>query len=145
MLRSDASPGLIGGLTLTPGLYKWTTAVSIGSDITMSGAAADSESTSPRKKNIQLIRCTAWIFQVTGTLTVANGVRMTLSGGAVAANIVWVVTDSITAGTTSHLEGVFLAKTSITLETGSTANSRLLAQTLVALQSVCDRFSISSP
>ncbi|KAJ7766578.1 ice-binding protein [Mycena olivaceomarginata] len=95
--------GLIGGLTLTPGLYKWTTAVSIGSDITISGAAADT-----------------WIFQVTGTLTVANGVRMTLSGGAVAANIVW---------------GVFLGKTGITLKTGSTANGRLLAQTLVALDS----------
>ncbi|KAJ7245821.1 antifreeze protein [Mycena rebaudengoi] len=115
---TNIASGLIGGLTLTPGLYKWTTAVSIGSDITISGAAADT-----------------WIFQVTGTLTIANGVRMTLSGGAVAANIVWVVTDLITAGTTSHLEGVFLGKTGITLETGSTANSRLLAQTLVALQS----------
>jgi hypothetical protein len=81
---------------------------------------------------------------VTGTLTIANSVKMALSGGAVAANIVWVVTDSITAGTTSHLEGVFLGKTGITLETGSTANGRLLAQTLVALQSVCERFSISS-
>ncbi|KAJ7826437.1 antifreeze protein [Mycena leptocephala] len=115
---TNIASGLIGGLTLTPGLYKWTTAVNIGSDITISGAAADT-----------------WIFQVTGTLTIANGVRMTLSGGAVAANIVWVVTDSITAGTTSHLEGVFLGKTGITLETGSTANGRLLAQTLVALQS----------
>jgi hypothetical protein len=70
---------------------------------------------------------------------------MTLSGGAVAANIVWVMTDSMTAGTTSHLEGVFLGKTGITLKTGSTANGRLLAQTLVALDSVCERFPISSP
>ncbi|KAJ7776314.1 antifreeze protein [Mycena metata] len=115
---TNLGSGLIGGLTLTPGLYNWATAVSIGSDITISGAATDT-----------------WIFQVTGTLTVGSAVRMTLSGGARAANIVWVVTDSITAGSTSHLEGVFLGKTSITLDTGSTANSRLLAQTLVALQS----------
>jgi hypothetical protein len=55
------------------------------------------------------------------------------------------MTDSMTAGTTSHLEGVFLGKTGITLKTGSTANGRLLAQTLVALDSVCERFPISSP
>ncbi|KAJ7480566.1 antifreeze protein [Mycena latifolia] len=114
---TNLASGGIGGLILTPGLYNWSTGVSIGSDITIAGGAADT-----------------WIFQVTGTLTIANGVRMTLSGGALAANIVWVMTDSVTAGTTSHLEGVFLGKTGITLETGATANSRLLAQTLVALQ-----------
>ncbi|KAJ7264474.1 antifreeze protein [Mycena haematopus] len=114
----NLASGLIGGLTLAPGLYTWTTGVSIGSDITISGAATDT-----------------WIFQVTGTLSIASGVRITLAGAAVAANIVWVVTDSTTAGTTSHLEGVFLGKTGITLKTGSTANGRLLGQTLVALQS----------
>jgi hypothetical protein len=77
---------------------------------------------------------TAWIFQVNGTLTIANSVQMILVGGASAAKIVWAITDAVTAGTTSHLEGVFLGKTGITLQTGATANSRLLAQTLVALQ-----------
>jgi hypothetical protein len=79
---------------------------------------------------------TAWIFQVNGTLTIANGVKMILVGGARAANIFWAMTDAVTAGSTSHLEGVFLGKTGITLQTGATANSRLLAQTLVALQKV---------
>ncbi|KAJ7434549.1 hypothetical protein FB451DRAFT_1311296 [Mycena latifolia] len=59
---------------------------------------------------------------------------MTLAGGALASNIVWVVTGSVTAGAGAHLEGVILGKTSITLQTGTTANSRLLAQTFVALQ-----------
>ncbi|KAJ6572424.1 hypothetical protein DFH09DRAFT_1461906 [Mycena vulgaris] len=78
-------------------------------------------------------RFTAWIFQVTGTLTIANSVKMILLG-ARATNIVWVVADAITAGTNSHLEGVFLGKTGIPLQSGATANSRLRAQTLVALQ-----------
>jgi hypothetical protein len=30
--------GAIGGLTLTPGLYKWTSTVTIPSDVTISGA-----------------------------------------------------------------------------------------------------------
>ncbi|KAJ6534452.1 antifreeze protein [Mycena vulgaris] len=114
---SNLASGAIGGLILLPGLYNWTTGVSIGSDITIAGGPADT-----------------WIFQVTGTLTIANSVKMILFLGARAANIVWVMTDAVTAGTNSHLEGVFLGKTGITLQSGATANSRLLAQTLVALQ-----------
>ncbi|KAJ7448415.1 antifreeze protein [Mycena latifolia] len=113
---SNLASGSIGGLILYPGLYNWNTGVSIGSDITISGGATDT-----------------WIFQVTGTLTIANSVKMTLVGGALAANIVWAMTDAVTAGTSSHLEGVFLGQTGITLQTGATANSRLLSQTLVAL------------
>ncbi|KAJ7126228.1 hypothetical protein C8R44DRAFT_851714 [Mycena epipterygia] len=76
----------------------------------------------------------AWIFQMIGTLNIATGIKMTLTGGALAKNIVWVALGAITAGTGSHFEGVILKKTGITLQTGATANSRLLAQTLVALQ-----------
>jgi len=76
----------------------------------------------------------AWIFQVAGTLSVAAGVKVVLTGGALASNIVWVVSSSVNAGAGAHLEGVILGKTSITLATGATANSRLLAQTSVALQ-----------
>ncbi|KAJ6583301.1 antifreeze protein [Mycena sp. CBHHK59/15] len=114
---SNLASGAIGGLILAPGLYKWTSAVSIGSDVTISGGATDT-----------------WIFQVTGTLSIAAGKRIILAGGARASNIVWVVTGAVNAGAGSHLEGVVLGKTSITLQTGTTANSRLLAQTFVALQ-----------
>ncbi|KAJ7445193.1 antifreeze protein [Mycena galericulata] len=109
--------GSIGGLTLTPGLYTWSSAVSVDSDITISGAATDT-----------------WIFQVTGTFTIAAGVNFDLSGGALASNIVWVTTGAVSAGAGAHLEGVILGKTSIALITGATANSRLLAQTAVTLQ-----------
>ncbi|KAJ7503236.1 antifreeze protein [Mycena galericulata] len=109
--------GAIGGLILLPGLYKWGSGVSIGSDVTISGAATDT-----------------WIFQIAGTLSIAAGAKMVLSGGAVASNIVWVVSGAVTADAASHIEGVVLGKTSISLLTRASANSRLLAQTDVVLQ-----------
>ncbi|KAJ7813459.1 hypothetical protein B0H14DRAFT_2604933 [Mycena olivaceomarginata] len=48
----------------------------------------------------------------------------------------------VTAAAGSHVEGVILGKTAITLQTGSTANSRLLAQTFVALQKSCGNGAI---
>ncbi|KAJ7046408.1 antifreeze protein [Mycena alexandri] len=109
--------GAIAGLTLSPGLYHWGSAVTIDDDITIAGGATDT-----------------WIFQVLGTVDIAANKRMTLSSGALAENIVWVATGAVAAGAGSHFEGVILGKTGITLKTGATANSRLLAQTLVALQ-----------
>ncbi|KAJ6526477.1 antifreeze protein [Mycena vulgaris] len=109
--------GAIGGLILTPGLYHWNSGVTISSDVTIAGGATDT-----------------WIFQVTGTLIMANAIHITLTGGALPKNIVWVVTGAVTTGTTSLFQGVILGKTGITLKTGATANSRLLAQTAVALQ-----------
>ncbi|KAJ6524679.1 antifreeze protein [Mycena vulgaris] len=114
---TNVGGGAICGLILTPGLYKWTTGVSLSCDITIAGSATDT-----------------WIFQVIGTLTLSTGVKMVLAGGALANNIVWVVTDSVIAEAGSHIEGVVLGQTGITLQTGATANSRLLAKTLVALQ-----------
>ncbi|KAJ7879355.1 antifreeze protein [Mycena leptocephala] len=114
---TNLGSGEIGGLTLAPGLYKWTTGVTVDSAVTISGAATDT-----------------WIFQVTGTFTVATDIKMVLAGGAVAQNIVWVVTGAVSINAGAHLEGVLLGKTSIALLTGATANSRLLAQTAVTLQ-----------
>ncbi|KAJ7784308.1 antifreeze protein [Mycena metata] len=102
---------------LLPGLYKWTSGVTIGSDVTIIGSATDT-----------------WIFQVGGALTVAAGKKIVLAGGALSKNIVFVVTGTVSVGAGGHIEGVVLGKTSITLVTGATANSRLLAQTNVALQ-----------
>jgi len=109
--------GAIGGLTLAPGLYKWSSAVNAASGFTISGGATDT-----------------WIFQISSTFGLATGVKVTLAGGALASNIVWVVAGAVTAQAGSHLEGVVLAKTSITLLTGASINGRLLSETSVALQ-----------
>jgi hypothetical protein len=108
--------GDIGGLTLAPGLYNWTTSVTVPSDITISGGAND-----------------VWIFQTSGNLTVGNAVNITLSGGALAKNVFWQVAGAATIGTTAHFEGIILSATSITLQTGASMNGRVLAQTAVNL------------
>lgn len=109
--------GNIGGKTLTPGLYKWTSALVIPTNITISGSSTD-----------------VWIFQVAGTLKMSSAVRITLTGGAQAKNIFWVVSGAVTCGTTSHFEGNILGMTGINLQTGATINGRMLAQTAVTLQ-----------
>ena len=109
--------GSIGGKTLTPGLYKFTSALLIPTDITISGGPND-----------------VWIFQVDGTLTMSDAVRITLAGGAQAKNIFWQTSGAVTLGTTSHFEGIILSQTGINLRTGATINGRLLAQTAVTLQ-----------
>jgi len=109
--------GQIGGLTLVPGLYKWTTGVLISTDVTLSGGAND-----------------VWIFQIAGTLIQASATKMILAGGARSKNIFWQASGGVAIGTTAHAEGVILGKTLIALKTGASANGRLLAQTAVTLQ-----------
>jgi len=112
----DLGAGNIGGLTLIPGLYKATTGVSIPTGVTLSGGASD-----------------VWIFQITGNLSVANGVVVTLSGGAVAKNVFWQVTGQATIGTTATFNGTILSQTSISLGTSAVLNGRALAKTTVTV------------
>jgi hypothetical protein len=114
---TELGAGEIGGLTLTPGLYKWGTGLLITNDVTLSGGPND-----------------IWILQVAGTLNQGNATRVTLAGGARAKNIFWQVAGTVTIGTTAHFEGVILAKTLIALNTGASVNGRLFAQTAVTLQ-----------
>ena len=109
--------GNIGGLTLVPGLYKWTTGVLIPTSVTLSGGAD-----------------AVWIFQIAGPLTQANATRVILKGGALPKNVFWQASGTVAIGTTSHFNGVILAKAMIALKTGASANGRLLAQTAVSLQ-----------
>ncbi|MCX6168389.1 MAG: ice-binding family protein [Ignavibacteriales bacterium] len=109
--------GNLTGHTLTHGLYKWGTGVTISAGgVTISGSAND-----------------VWIFQIAQNLTIANGVIVTLSGGALASNIFWQVAGQVTIGTTAAMKGIILCQTLIDMQTGATLSGRALAQTAVTL------------
>ena len=114
---TELKRGDIGGLTLAPGLYKWSTTVSIPTDVTLSGSSND-----------------VWIFQIAGNLKESNGVSIHLKGGAQAKNVFWQVAGLSMLGTTSNFEGILLCKTLIAVQTHATVNGRLFSQTAVTLE-----------
>lgn len=113
---SELGTGNIGGLTLAPGLYNWTSTVTLPSAVTISGSSTD-----------------VWIFQTSGDLIMSNAVNITLTGGAQAKNIFWQVAGTVLIGTASHFEGIILSMTGITFQTGASFKGRALAQTAVIL------------
>jgi hypothetical protein len=115
---TELGAGDISGLTLTPGLYKWGTGVTINNGVTL---------------NCQGNGNAVFIFQIAQTLTVGSGAIVTLSGGCQASNIFWQVGGQATLGTTSNFKGVILCQTAIALNTGATLTGRALAQTAVTL------------
>ncbi len=107
--------GNIGGLTLTPGLYKSTSSLAISSgDLTFDA-----------KGNAEAV----FIIQVKSALTTTSGRQIFLKGGAQASHIFWQVGSSVTLGTTSVFIGTLLAMQSITINTGATITGRALAIT----------------
>ncbi len=114
---SELYTGDLTGKTITRGLYKWSTGVNIAAGgVTISGTAND-----------------IWIFQIAGNLTVANGAIVTLSGGALAANIFWQVAGQATFGTTAAMKGIILCQTAIAMNTGASLDGRVLAQSAVTM------------
>jgi len=116
--HTELGAGNIGGMTLTPGLYKWSSSVTIPTDVTLNGSPTD-----------------VWVFQIAQTLDISSGKKIVLIGGARAENIFWQVGGQTTLGTTSVFNGNILGQTAIVIETGATLNGRALAQTAVTLDS----------
>jgi len=113
---TDVNAGLIGGLTLIPGVYKFTTGVTIATNMQFQGGPDDT-----------------WIIQIDGTLAVAAGVEIFLSGGAQAKNIVWQVAGATTIGPGADFKVLILDQTSIAVQTGASVIGKLYAQTAVTL------------
>jgi hypothetical protein len=121
---TELAAGNIGGLNLSPATYKWSSAVSIPTTLTLTGGAND-----------------VWIFQIAQGLTVGSGVQIILVGGAQAKNIYWATFGAAQLGTTSKFNGVILSQTSIVMNTGATLDGRMFAGTAVTL----DQNTITHP
>jgi len=111
----------LGGGTLTnqslaAGVYTWGTAVTIPTDLTLTGSATD-----------------VWVFQVAGTLDMAAAKSVVLTGGALAKNVFWQASGAVTIGADTAFKGIVLGKTSITLGANTSIDGRLLAQSAVVL------------
>jgi hypothetical protein len=113
---TELGAGNIGGMTLAPGVYKWSSGLLIPTTVTLNGDAT-----------------AVWIFQVAQDLTLSSATRITLSGGALPGRVFWQVAGRVELGTTAHLEGIVLTQTSVTLRTGASLLGRALAQTAISV------------
>jgi hypothetical protein len=127
--RINLGAGLLGGALpggptapLTPGVYTFSTGVSLKGAIHFQGSPTD-----------------VFVIQIAQTLGLDTGYRVELDttsvGTPLAKNIFWVVAGAVTVGSTAHMEGIILCATAVTFNTGSSLNGRILAQTAVTLQS----------
>jgi Ice-binding-like len=103
----------IGGMVITPGLYKAPVSLAITGNVTLDGQNDPNS---------------VFIFQAASTLITAVNSSVTLINGASACNVFWQVGSSATLNTSSLFNGNILAQASISLGTGATVNGRLLAR-----------------
>jgi len=108
-----AVSGDLGGLTLTPGVYKSSSSLGLTGALTLDAQGNPNA---------------VFIFQVGSELTTASGSRVNLINGAQACNVFWQIGSSATLGTSSVFAGNILALTSISLNDSVTVNGRALAR-----------------
>jgi hypothetical protein len=95
----------LGGLTLTPGVYSFSSAAQLTGALTLNGLGNPNS---------------VFIFNIASSLTTSSASVVSLINGAQGGHVFWRVGSSATLGTTSSFTGDILANTSITLNTGAT-------------------------
>ncbi len=113
----DLGAGNVSGMTLAPGLYKWGTGLLItNAGVTLSGGPNDT-----------------WVFQISDDFTIDNDAKITLSGGALAKNVFWVTQTQALIGSNVNFKGNVIAKTLISVNTGTNVLGILLSQSAITL------------
>jgi hypothetical protein len=118
-VTADLTGHNLGGLTLTPGVYRFDSSAQLTGTLDLNAEG---------KNNA------FWVFQIGSTLTTASGSSVVVtnfgSNGGSDDGLFWQVGSSATLGTTTSFEGNVLAQASITLDTAATIlNGRALALT----------------
>ncbi len=113
---TDLSGQDLGGKTLTPGVYTFSSSAHLGGTLILNGSGT-------------------YIFQIVSTLVTAAGppppavagASVVLMGNADPCSVFWQVGSSATIGTYTSFAGTIMALTSITVSTGATLTGRALA------------------
>jgi hypothetical protein len=103
----------LGGLTLTQGVYCFSSAAQLTGQLTL-----DAEGSGDA----------LFIFQIGSTITTASNSSVLVINGGTECNVYWQVGSSATLGTSTAFGGNILALTSITLNTDTVVSGRVLAQ-----------------
>ena len=103
----------LGGLTLTPGVYCFSSSAQLTGTLTL---------------NAQGNPAAVFIFKTGSTLTTASSSVVSVINGGLACNVYWQIGSSATLGTTTSFAGNILALTSISLTTGARIVGRALAR-----------------
>ncbi len=115
LITACPGAGALAGLTITPGVYNCSVALSIATGaVTLDGAGV-------------------YVIRTTQGLTQASATSVTLINGALPQNVFWQIAGATTIGSTAHFEGIILGQTAITVGNQATIIGRLLAQTAVTL------------
>jgi hypothetical protein len=112
-LTVDLTGQDLGGKTLTPGVYHFSSSAQLTGALTLNAEGNPSA---------------VFVFQIGSTLTTASNSSVLVINGGQDCNIFWQVGSSATLGTTTAFKGNILALTSITLDTGATVSGRTLAR-----------------
>lgn len=95
----------LGGLTLTPGVYSFSSSAQLTGNLFLDFAGNPDAN---------------FVFQIGSALTTASGSSVTVLNGAAGDGIYWQVGSSATLGTGTAFQGNIIADQSITLTTGAT-------------------------
>jgi hypothetical protein len=110
--RKNIGGGTIGGQTFFPGVYTWTSGLTIASDITFEGGPDD-----------------VFIMQIETSLYQTANMHVLLAGCAQAKNIFWLVKTSTYIGADASMQGIILGATAVDMITSSVLVGSILTQT----------------
>ena len=115
---TDLTGQALGGKTLAPGVYCFSSTADLTSGIlTLAGPPASG----------------VWVFQIGSSITTGTA-QVVMAGGASACNVYWVPTAAATIGTGMKMQGNILAGSAVTFTgTNSSLVGRALAHTAVTM------------
>jgi len=102
----------LGGLTLTPGVYSFSSSAQLTGTLTLDAQGNPNAS---------------FVFQIGSTLTTATASAVVLINGATECGVIWQVGSSATLGTSTRFLGNILALASITVNSAVTVSGSLVA------------------